>query len=172
MCVSGPCSSFPLLHTCFTHCPEVFTENVYKTLFPQMKSCKSCCQVYSGKPVLTRPSLAQPLISCGYQRVSPSHLPPITCCFAPDPNTSRHLLLMQGLFLPGQQGGPHLSYRSPHPSLTPSSIIENPVRSPFPLWPHPQWGKNIFFSNLPSLNPSQYPSLQHQHAFTGNITAK
>lgn len=69
-------------------------------------------------------------ISCPSHRSPFSNLPPTPCYYDPDPSSSRHPLLTQGLLLPGQVGWRWTHSLSTAPeiqssSLSPSSVAEN-----------------------------------------------
>lgn len=98
-------SSFPTAHiSCGGHRPSLLTS------IPSLSHNSSGHPLVNHRPWVDLLSLSstrfnpsvssralQQNLSYGFHKPSPPNLPSPTCCFVPDHNSSRHLLLIQGL---------------------------------------------------------------------------
>lgn len=138
--------------------PQISSPSIFPNPIPSLMPCSAS---------------TPPLFSCGPHRFFPSYHPPHSSLF-PNPQPQQapptslfpgkqvrlkadlHLLLLQFQF--------HQYY--------PHSVAENLLWFPFPHWPYPQQITKTLYSNFPSPNSSEYPSLWHQQALPLKILAE
>jgi hypothetical protein len=130
-----------------------------------------------------QPSLSTAHNPCGSHRPSPSNLPPSTCCFVPDPKSSRYHLLKDMSNLRKPEDFVKIFSSTPAPlssnsQLQPPTLQQNffasihsPMFCSYVLWIPQILFLLTFLSHLllyPKPQLQQYPSYPRDHSSQGN----